>query len=228
MPEQLQNRLFVVDVNDAPVIVITPELQKDYAADGQPALGDLMVTLREGETAVIGRGDIGVYDLDHTDEDIIYTITQLVFEGSAVSSELKLQINTGTALEPEWMDLGQVESFDLSDVTGGRIRVIHNGANPHGDTDQYDFKFTVQDADGGALDEQTVTLTVTGIDDAPILSMDTGVDVEATEKGLNNVGGDTASGKFTVQDEDGNGGVSFASDLKVQGRAGTSGNFTDG
>ena len=143
------------------MIIITPELQKDYDADGQPILGDRALTLRESETAGIGRDDIGVYDPDHLNSEITYTVTQLVYEGSAATSELTLQINTGTASEPQWTGLNKDGTFTLEDLIGGSIRVIHDGTNPDGEADQYDFKFTVRDADGGELGEQTVTLTVT-------------------------------------------------------------------
>ena len=103
--------------------------------------------------------------------------------------------------------------------------ILLDGGEPASDV----FAINITDEEGAAV-VKDFTITITGTDDAPLLTMDTGVDVEATEKGgtLNGAGGDIASGQFAVNDVDGDDGATFDADLKIQGRVGTSGNFTDG
>ncbi|RDD66465.1 hypothetical protein DU478_08410, partial [Thalassococcus profundi] len=122
---------------------------------------------------------------------------------------------------------GQIQD-DAVTVTGtyGTLTIDQNGTWTYtlDDTDpdtralnegeSYDEVFTVQLADNDATDEGSdtvdVTITVTGTNDQPVLTVVPGADTSVTEAGLSLVdnttpiGGTTATGAYTVADDDSN------------------------
>ena len=122
---------------------------------------------------------------------------------------------------------GQIQD-DAVTVTGtyGTLTIDQNGTWTYtlDDTDpdtralnegeSYDEVFTVQLADNDATDEGSdtvdVTITVTGTNDQPVLTVVPGADTSVTEAGLSLVdnttpiGDNTATGAYTVADDDSN------------------------
>ena len=133
----------------------------------------------------------------------------------------------GTALEGDWGSLtiaadGAV-SWNANDVAA--IDALDGGDTP----DDLEFTFTYQVSDGSAEDTATLTLTINGQNDAPMLSLDGTPVLEVTE-------GDTreamASGDFLHSDPDGDDtGFSATTGIiqaRGQTRAGGSGSWTAG
>ena len=94
------------------------------------------------------------------------------------------------------------------------------------------FAILVTDEEG-ATHADTLTITVTGQEDAPVITVVATPDVTATEAGTRtdsatNVPATTASGKFDMQDDDSDDTTLGAGELGTEGRAGTTGDWTNG
>ncbi|MCD8570511.1 MAG: cadherin domain-containing protein [Alphaproteobacteria bacterium] len=115
------------------------------------------LTLDEGDTQVITSAHLGITDVDNLDTEVTITITQAVTKG-----RVELSTNAGVA----------ITSFTLDDLNSGLVRYVHNDSNTTSDL----FKFTV--TDGNITTSQAnFNITVTPVDDAPVIVTNTGTDV---------------------------------------------------
>lgn len=112
------------------------------------------LTLREGESVVLSPTELTVTDLDGP-EPIAYTISSLPSRGT-------LTLNGNT--------LAAGQTFSQADIDNGRVTYIHNGSELPTDS----FTFTASDGGpGGALSTTSLTINVTPVNDAPIITAPT-------------------------------------------------------
>lgn len=116
------------------------------------------VTLGEGTTTQISNTDFKHTDVDNTNDELVYTLTENVVNGGILLSGIK--INVGDA-------------FTQKDIDDGSVSYIHNGDETIKDS----FKYTLGDGTV-MLDEDTFQFTITPINDAPIVGINTGMQVE--------------------------------------------------
>ena len=112
-------------------------------------------SLNEGGSAVIGSSHLGVSDADHAAGSITYTI------GTAP---------TNGTLYKNGVALAASDTFTQSDVDSNLISYTHDGSETTSDS----FTFTVSDGAGGSISATTFNITVNAVNDAPVVSANTG------------------------------------------------------
>ena len=110
----------------------------------------LPLTVSEGRIGTIGSTLLQSTDPDNTPDQVRYTLSSRPGSG-----ELRLN---GTNLS-----IGQ--SFSQADVTGGAVTYRHNGSETTLDS----FVFTVNDGQGGSIGSTTFNITITPVNDLPML-----------------------------------------------------------
>ena len=140
----------ITNINDAPTLdTATPSL-----------------TVAEGETFVLTDANLLTTDQDEADTagEITYTLTAAPTNG-------KLQkLESGT-----WTDLAATTgTFTQADITAGNVQYVHDGGETTTDT----FTFTVDDGneDNSAPATQTFSITITAVNDAPVINEDDDAD----------------------------------------------------
>ncbi|MBL8713622.1 MAG: hypothetical protein JNM12_12040, partial [Alphaproteobacteria bacterium] len=116
------------------------------AVDDPPVLAvNTGITLLEGGTVTITTAQLNATDVDTTDTDIIYAVTQQPLHG-----RLELSTNPGVA----------ITSFTQAELAAGLIRYEHDG----GETIADSFRFALRDGTT-VLPAQTFAITVTPVND---------------------------------------------------------------
>ncbi|MAE51863.1 MAG: hypothetical protein CMH27_08630 [Micavibrio sp.] len=115
------------------------------------------MTLAEGGTQTLSAAMLGISDPDNADNDVTITLTSALTKG-----RLELTTNTGVS----------ISDFTLDDLNNGRVQYVHDSTNTT--TDSFDF-----DVDDGTttLATDTFNITITPVDDAPVLNANDGADV---------------------------------------------------
>ncbi|MBL1178496.1 cadherin-like domain-containing protein, partial [Pantanalinema sp. GBBB05] len=116
------------------------------------------LTLAEGATTTISSGQLQVTDPDTATPQLVYTLGSLPANGQVK--------RLGTALTA-----GQ--TFSQDDINQGRIEYQQNGSETLTDR----FTFTVSDGVGAGIASQTFSISVTPVNDAPILLTSAGLTV---------------------------------------------------
>ncbi|MBF0156916.1 MAG: tandem-95 repeat protein, partial [Magnetococcales bacterium] len=137
------------------------------------------LTLAEGGSATLGATHLATTDVDTVAAAVVYTLTAIPERGT-----LRL---AGSAL-------GLGGSFTQEDLEAGRLVYGHGGDEGAADG----FRFTVADGAGGTVAESGFAITVTAVNDAPVLILPDGV--SGQEDAAIGVGG------ITVADADIGGG----------------------
>ena len=122
------------------------------AVNDAPVLtGDLAATVSEGGSYIITGVDLGYSDPDDVDSGITFT----------VSNPVNGQVQVGGVA---------VTSFTGTQLSAGQVSFVHNGS----ETLSASFQVAVEDGneDGSAPVAQTFNLTVTAVNDAPVLTGD--------------------------------------------------------
>ncbi|MCP4373925.1 MAG: hypothetical protein GY797_38350, partial [Deltaproteobacteria bacterium] len=123
--------------------------------DDAPTAVNQSTTVSEGATNVaLTTGDLSSTDVDTVDTTLIYTVGDV--------SNGTLMINGSV-----WA-LGTNDTFTQQDVIDGNVLYTHDGTNTTSDG----FSYTVEDPTGNTLAGQTFTITVTAVNDAPVLTGD--------------------------------------------------------
>ncbi len=158
--------IVITPVTDAPTAApigtpATPRAQDEYAHDytGVP-IGDGEVgqdAIEEGDIYTLTAVDMGVFDPDTADADVMYAITSLP------AATARLEFNSGSS----WAAATTSTTFSLTDLLAGNLRIVHLGDEPSGGL--LTFTYTVQDATSSPSAAQTVELDVKPINDAPTL-----------------------------------------------------------
>ena len=111
-----------------------------------------MLTVAEASTGTIDNTLLRVSDVDNTATELTYTVGTVPANGT---------------LQLSGVDLVSSDTFTQDDIDNNRLTYIHNGSETTSDT----FTFTVADTDGGSIASQTFNITVTAVNDAPVLNV---------------------------------------------------------
>jgi len=122
-----------------------------------PAANDAL-TVNEGATGTITNALLQINDVDNTAAEVTYTITVAPSNG-----ELQLD---GAAL-------GVSDTFTQDDIDNSLLTYVHDG----GETTTDLFTFTVADGAGGTIGATDFDITITPLNDDPIVSVN-GVEVD--------------------------------------------------
>jgi hypothetical protein len=156
--------------------------------DAPVIAGDLAATVAEGGTVTITTTDLTENDPDDSGTGLTYTVT-----GAPGNGQLELSSNAGMA----------ITSFTQDDLDNNRVRYVHNGGETTSDT----FNFTL--ADGGensaVVDTGVFNITVTSVNDAPVIgNLNGDTVVTLPGNGVNvDVGGNTSITDVDSADFDG-------------------------
>ena len=112
-------------------------------------------SVARGGTDFITAAELQVTDVDSTPAQLIYTVTV-----GPVNGQLELTIAPGLA----------INSFTQAQIDAGQIVYVHNGSFTLSDS----FIFTVSDGAGGSIGAITFGITVTPVNSAPSLAINTG------------------------------------------------------
>jgi len=115
------------------------------------------LTLVEGATAQISNTDLDHDDVDNPDSEIFYTLDSSVINGL---------LRNGLAV------LAVTDTFTEADLVGGDITYTHDGSETVSDS----FDFTVSDNEV-SLGQDSFSITVTPVNDAPTQVVNAGVTV---------------------------------------------------
>jgi hypothetical protein len=163
-------------------ITVTP-------ANNAPAIaGDLSATVAEGGTVTITTTDLTENDPDDNGTGLTYTVTTALTQG-----QLELSTNAGTA----------ITSFTQDDLDNNRVRYVHNGGEVS--TDSFDFSLADGGEDGVSPATGTFNITVTPVNDAPVIESLAGDTVATVAgNGINiDVGGNASVADVDSADFDG-------------------------
>ncbi|MDV7340679.1 cadherin-like domain-containing protein [Terasakiella sp. A23] len=118
-----------------------------------PVLSNATATLAEGATHTLTTTDLNVTDAEG--DLLTYTVNSIPANGA-------LKLN-GTSLS-------NGGTFTSADLSSGYVTYVHNG----GETTADSFNFTIDDGNGGVVSSQTFSLTVTPVNDVPVLNTSAG------------------------------------------------------
>jgi VCBS repeat-containing protein len=175
----------ITGTNDAPVISLE---SGDSASDALTETNDGLTT----------SGTLTVTELDRTD-DITTTVTSVSESGSGPIAGRPDNATLAGMLtlssSPMLTDTGTVETqftwtFDSDPEAFDYL----------GDGETLDLTYTVNASDGTASDDQTVVITITGTNDAPVISLESGDSASDALTETND--GLTTSGTLTVTELD--------------------------
>lgn len=107
--------------------------------------------LDEGDSQAIANTQLLVTDLDNTNNEIVYTLTDLPNNGSLTLNNVTLIIGN---------------TFTQNDINNNRLSYTHNGSETTSDN----FSFTVADGENGNINETVFDITINPVDDAPVVS----------------------------------------------------------
>ncbi|RKZ55185.1 MAG: hypothetical protein DRQ44_18120, partial [Gammaproteobacteria bacterium] len=132
------------------------------AADNDTAtVVNQSVTVAEGASnVVLTAADISSTDLDTTDATLIYTV------GNVSNGSLSINGSAWAA--------GTNETFTQQDIIDGNVSYSHDGTETISDS----FSYSVADAAGNTLAAQTFSITVTAVNDAPVITANTNTIVD--------------------------------------------------
>ncbi len=117
------------------------------------------LTVAEGAAAtVIGNAQLLVTDVDSSATQIVYTVTAVPANGTSALNSVALAAN---------------DTFTQADVNAGLLSYAHNGSETLGDL----FTFTVSDSAGGSIAATNFAITVTPVNDAPLVATNLGLTV---------------------------------------------------
>ncbi|QQK64438.1 tandem-95 repeat protein [Cobetia sp. cqz5-12] len=143
----------VTPFNDAPLIPLTSDAANQTvidALDQSSTSANDVLTLGEGETAVIDNSLLQAVDSDNTTRQSTFVITSLPENGTLTVNGKVLRVGS---------------SFTQADIDSGALSYEHDGGEGHSD----EFTFTVSD---GPLttDVATFSIDITPLNDAPTLT----------------------------------------------------------
>ena len=153
-------------------ITVTPVNDPPVLATPTP-----MVTINENATIVLNSAALSATDADHSNAQLIYTITATAPDGG---------------LARLGSPLGQGATFSQNDVNLGRISLSQNGA----ENASFSIGLSLTDGVATAL-TPTLSVTVSPVNDAPVVAVNTGLTV--TEGSIINLVG---TGQLQATDDD--------------------------
>ena len=134
------------------------------AGNDAPAIaGDLALTVPEGGSVALAGADLSASDVDDDDETLSWTVPAAGETGAPAAGHLALSAAPGTA----------VTSFTAVQLSDGEVVYVHDGTETESDS----FAVTVAD-DDGATAQETIAVTVTAENDAPVIAGDLALAVE--------------------------------------------------
>ena len=156
-------------VTGAFALTITP-------ANDSPALStNTGVTLTEGGVGVLENAQLAASDPDNTPTELVYTVI-----AAPVSGRLERVAAPGSA----------ITTFTQADLNSNAIRYVHDGSETT--SDGFDFSLS----DGNTTVTGSFAITVTPVNDAPLISVNTGLTVAEGGHGL------LANAKLAASDPD--------------------------
>ncbi len=124
-----------------------------------PSLGaNTGSTALEGGVDTITSSELRVNDVDSTAAQLTYTVTTLPTRG-------RLELTTAPGVS--------ISTFTQADINANRLTYVHNGSETTSDS----LGLTVSDGAGGLLTIATFSFTITLVNDAPSLAVNTGFTV---------------------------------------------------
>ncbi|MEZ0223397.1 MAG: cadherin-like domain-containing protein [Alphaproteobacteria bacterium] len=122
--------------------------------DDAPELTNTGATVAEGNTVTLSPANLGATDADTGDSDLVFTLTSPPANGY-----LQFSTDPGTS----------IATFTQADIAAGLVQYVHGGGENTSDS----FTFTLND--GTTTLGGTFNVTVTPVDDVPVLATNTGV-----------------------------------------------------
>lgn len=122
-----------------------------------PQLENNGTTVTEGGATTLTTANLNATDADTADSGLVYTLTSTPANG-----RLELSTNPGAA----------ITSFTQADLASGLVRYVHDGSEAASDS----FSFDLTDGTT-TLSGNTFNITVSPVDDAPVLAVNAGVTV---------------------------------------------------
>ena len=138
------------------------------------------MTLGEGSRKTITSAMLSSADSDDGDSGLLYTLTVLPGNGQIELDSVTLSVDA---------------QFTQNDINLGRLSYLHNGSETASDS----FSFTVEDPNGAVTEEQDFMLTITPVNDAPIVDVNIGA---TTSEGGSVVLGNTQLRATDADDDD--------------------------
>lgn len=108
-------------------------------------------TVAEGNSVVVSSTELSVSDIDNSASQLTYTLTTLPANGRMTLSGVTLTAGA---------------TWTQADINSGLLRYVHDGSETASDL----IRFTVSDGAGGTLTTQVANITITAVNDAPVLT----------------------------------------------------------
>jgi RHS repeat-associated protein len=136
-------------------IPTTPDATIQILSSNQPPriITNTGLILDEGDTQAIANSYLQVTDIDNTNSELVYTLTELPTRGTLTLNTQILALN-GT--------------FTQADIDNNRLTYTHNGSETTSDR----FSFTVTDGVGGTIETTTFNIAINPVNDAPVANPD--------------------------------------------------------
>ena len=115
------------------------------------------LSVDEGTGGSIDTSVLSASDPDNTDSELIYTITSAPGNGD---------VQCGSSI------VGTGDTFTQADIAAGRVSYLHDGSDTT--SDSFEFRLT----DGAATQDGTFSITVTPVNDAPVIGTNAGLTLD--------------------------------------------------
>ncbi len=135
--------------------VATFSITVDPVSDAPIVSTNTGLTVAEGGSQALTAADLSATDVDNIAAELTFTVTSAPTNG-----QIELTGNPGVS----------VNSFTLEDIQNGLVVFVHDGSEGAADS----FDFTVDDGTN-TLPAATFNITVTPVNDAPVVSTNTGL-----------------------------------------------------
>ncbi|MFC4319675.1 cadherin-like domain-containing protein, partial [Rhizobium alvei] len=116
--------------------------------DGPTESANAGVTVAEGGTVTVAAADLAFADINQTADNLVYTITSAVTNGTLFLNGVALDLN---------------DTFTQDDIDDGLVTYTHDG----GETTSASFGFSISDGQGNDVTGQSFAFTVTAVNEAP-------------------------------------------------------------
>ncbi len=144
---------FTVNDGEANSNTLTRDISITPVNDAPVSTGTNAATVAEGGTVTLTTAMLGEADVDDSGTGLTYTVTS-----GPANGQLELTTNTGVA----------ITSFTQDDIDNNRVVFVHNGSETT--TDSFGFSLADGGENGAVADTGTFNLTVSAVNDVPVIT----------------------------------------------------------
>jgi len=179
--------IFTVSDGDGGIIESTTFGITIIPVNDPPEVTSVGLTVDEGDSGVISTTELTASDTEQGSAELTFTLGAIPQHGT-----LWLDLDGSGEVDGEESVLASAGTFTQADIESGYLTYLHDGSETVSDS----FTVTVSDGDGGSTDLTTLPITITPVNDDPVLAKNEGLNVDEGDEG------DIVTALLQVTDDD--------------------------